>query len=256
MVRPCHRRSRQEQDKRVDERQAPGIERFNAFGRPHAVGEVLAEIIAEESRIAVRVEHLRAVGENDRLARVGEKRGAEKRPEPRREEHDFRGDEQDHAVAKAKPDDEGRIFAPQAFLDDVAPPADHRDKDAGEAEQEQPVAFQLERIFAGVVRGAQHKAGFACARTHPGDGARHHNGRGQRADDRPRARIDEMVVVLDLSAGHGFRPLLVDLPLSITFCGAEFQAPARIRRCDNRAYCAPRAAPAASVSSSSQRKNV
>src|SRR3546814_16642324 len=57
----------------------------------------------------------------DGVDRRGEEREIEERPEPADEEHDFGGDEQDHAVAEMELHHR-RVIAVLRFLDDVAPP--------------------------------------------------------------------------------------------------------------------------------------
>ena len=89
VMRPGHGRAGGQQDQRVEQRQMPRIEHLGALGRPDAAGEGDARIL-------------------DCLA--GEQAGVEERPEPGDEEHHLRGDEQDHAVAKADLDD-ARVIA-------------------------------------------------------------------------------------------------------------------------------------------------
>ena len=123
--------------------------------------------------------------------RVGrEQRDVEVGPEPGDEEHHLGGDEQDHAVAVRDLHHAGVIAAVLGFLDDVAPPARHGVEHADRAR-------------------AEHQRRDRVHVVHPADRAdRHHEGR-QRADDRPRARIDEVVVVLrfGVSVGHIRSPL-------------------------------------------------
>src|SRR3546814_5852425 len=75
----------------------------------------------------------------DGVDRRGEEREIEERPEPADEEHDFGGDEQDHAVAEMELHHR-RVIAVMRFLDDVAPPQAHRQQYAGQAEKENPAA--------------------------------------------------------------------------------------------------------------------
>ena len=119
------------------------------------------------------------------VARIGgEQRGREIGPEPRDEEHHLRGDEQDHAVAVRDLHDAGVVALVLGFVDDVAPPGEHGVEHADRAGREQ------ER------RGREQLV-------HPGDQSdREQQGR-DRADDRPRARVHEMVVVvLGVRVGH------------------------------------------------------
>ncbi len=109
----------------------------------------------------------------------------EEDPEPRHEEHHLRGDEHDHAVAQAY-GDHRRVVAGIGFLGDVHPPADHGVDHAGEADDDRPpcVLGQAEQAL------------------HVDDRAeRQHQGR-DRADQRPGARVDQVVVVLDVLVGH------------------------------------------------------
>jgi hypothetical protein len=162
-----------------------------------------APVIAEERRIAVEVRHLRAVGERHGIACARKERRAEERPEPRCKEHHLGGDEEHHAVTQAEPDDGRSVLALETFGDDVTPPADHRHKHAGEAQKKEPVSGQREHRRAVSARRAEHEARLIGTRMHPCDRADHHGRGGDRSDDRPRARIDEMILVLDLGSGHG-----------------------------------------------------
>ena len=116
---------------------------------------------------------------------VMEQRHLEEDPEPGDEEHHLRGDEQDHPVAQADRDD-GRVVAPVRLLHHVAPPADHGVEHAGEPDEEDPraVLFDAEQPL------------------HEDDEAEGHRGRGDRADQRPAAGMNQMIVVLDGGVGH------------------------------------------------------
>ena len=119
------------------------------------------------------------------LLHVGrEQRTVEIGPEPGDEEHHLGGDEQDHPVAVGDLHHAGVVAVIRRLAGDVAPPADHGVGDAEHADAEH------ER------RGREHVV-------HPGDGAdRHHEG-GDRRRRRPRARIDQVVVVVRLGVGVG-----------------------------------------------------
>ena len=96
MVRPGYRRRRRQQDDRVEERHAPGIEGDDPFGRPdipHRFGRIQGGIV------------------------IG--------PEPRHEKHHLGGDEQQHAVAQAELHDRGMKPLMFRFARDVAPPHQH-----------------------------------------------------------------------------------------------------------------------------------
>src|SRR5581483_10212131 len=82
---------RGEKQKRVEQRQVPGIEGFDAFGRPgtrHAACADLGPGAASENSVA---RGMNGVGR--------EKGRIEKGPEPGDEEHHLGSDKQDHAVA-------------------------------------------------------------------------------------------------------------------------------------------------------------
>src|SRR3546814_10116445 len=84
---------RSQQDDRVEQRQLERIDDLDPLGRPDPA---------------------------DGVDRRGEEREIEERPEPADEEHDFGGDEQDHAVAEMELHHR-RVIAVMRFLDDVAP---------------------------------------------------------------------------------------------------------------------------------------
>jgi hypothetical protein len=117
----------------------------------------------------------------DRLA--GEKACVEEGPEPGNEEHHLRGNEKDHAVAEVKLND-GRVVD-AGFLDDVAPPSHHRVGDTKEARDDPKQAHAM----------------------HVADTAERHQKGGGRADRRPRARVDKVIVVmLGVSLSHFHAP--------------------------------------------------
>ncbi len=164
MVSPGHRRARQQQDDRVQQRQAPRAQQLDALGRPGRPGSGRVHPVADF---------------RDRGARFGEKRHLEEHPEEGGEEHHFRSDEQDHAVAQADRNDRG-VIALAAFLDHVRPPAEHGIKDTGKADKEDPLgAF-----------GQAEQAAHPDHRTHEQDDGK--EGR----DQGPGARVYQMVIVL------------------------------------------------------------
>ena len=114
-MRPGDRRARRQQDQRVEQRQMPRIEHLDALRRPVTAGEFDARVL-------------------DRLA--GEEARVEKGPEPRDEEHHFRGDEQDHPVAVRELHDAGVEAPVLGLTDDVGPPRDHRVEHADQARAE------------------------------------------------------------------------------------------------------------------------
>ena len=175
VMRPGHRGARGQQQQRIQQRQMPGIEGLDALGRPDAA----------EQRVAGGVNGV-----------AGEQRGVEEGPEPGDEEHHLGGDEQDHAVAMADLHHAGVVALVLRFADHVGPPARHgvEHADGADAEDDR--------------RGREQMM-------HPGDRADRHDEGRDRADDRPRARIDEVVVVmLDLRRSH--------CGLSVSGAGAVF----------------------------------
>ncbi len=148
--------------------------------RPHPAGQ----------RIAVdHADHLRRILQRPYPAR--KQRGVEVGPEPGDEEHHLGGDEHDHAVAQMQTDNRG-VVAPVRFPDDITPPHHRRQADAGEPQQEQRRSLEAEQTIAAAERAHQH------------DGADRHREGKDRGDERPWARIDEMIiVVLGVAVGHG-----------------------------------------------------
>ena len=151
VVRPGHRRSRCQQDDRVDQGQMPRVEGFDSVGGPVPAGKGRAL-------------------ELDGLA--GEHARVEVGPEPCEKEHDFGGDEKNHSVPHVDLND-GRVVALSAFADDVAPPSQHGVQGDGRADDERPV----------------------CSSVHD-----HHESDGEDeragcADDRPCARLDQVIIV-------------------------------------------------------------
>ena len=117
---------------------------------------------------------------------VGEQAGVEERPEPGDEEHHLRGDEQDHAVAQMQRNDP-RVVAFVRLLDRVRPPREHGVEDDGQADEEQPRRGEVH---------AEQMELVALEVLHPGNAADRHDERADRADERPRARIDDVIVVV------------------------------------------------------------
>ena len=120
------------------------------------------------------------------IASFGKQAGVEEGPEPRDEEHHLGGDEHDHAVTQMHRDHRS-VVAALALLDCVRPPGEHGVEHDHEAEGEDPRTAEVE---------AEQREIIARMRAHPGDEAEHHDERAQRAERRPRARIDDMVVVM------------------------------------------------------------
>src|SRR5690606_9978328 len=101
MVCPCQRRARQQQDNGVVKRQMQRIENLDALRRPDTAGEGSACYLMRFVRKQARIEE---------------------RPKPGNEEHDFRSDEHDHAVAQMQRYDTGMVPL-MSFLDRIRPPA-------------------------------------------------------------------------------------------------------------------------------------
>jgi hypothetical protein len=99
-------------------------------------------------------------------------RTPEVRPEEGEEEQHLRGDEQRHADAQALGHDFG-VMTGAALADDVAPPVD---QGVGQAEH-----------------GEQHDPGAASDLVHVHEAADHQRQSREAADDRPRARLDQMI---------------------------------------------------------------
>ena len=163
VMRPGHRGARGQQQQRIQQRQMPGIEGLDALGRPDAA----------EQRVAGGVNGI-----------AGEQRRVEEGPEPGDEEHHLGGDEQDHAVAVADLHHAGVIALVLRLADHIRPPARHGVEHADDADAENDRRRREQMM-------------------HPGDRADRHDEGRDGADDRPRARIDEVVVVvLDLRRSH------------------------------------------------------
>ena len=169
-MRPGHGGARGQQDQGVEQRQMPGIEGMGALGRPDAAEQRLAR-------------HMHGIAR--------EQRGVEEGPEPGHEEHDLGADEQDHAVAMADLHHAGVVALVLGFADHVRPPAHHGVEHADHADAEN------DRRGGGQM-------------VHPHDGADGHDEGRDRAYDRPRTRVDKVVIMLDLRRSHcGLSPFAV-----------------------------------------------
>src|SRR6185369_3047279 len=115
MVRPGDRRSRTEQDQGVEQREAPGVQHFDALGRPLA---------------------------SNRVHRGREERAVEEGPEPGEEEHHLGRDEKDHPVAQMQLHHR-RMIAGVRFADRVRPPIVHGDEHAEDAEREYDLPVRI-----------------------------------------------------------------------------------------------------------------
>src|SRR5579883_911639 len=156
----------------------PGIEGFDALGRPgtrHAACADLGAGAASENSVTRGVNGV--CREQGRI---------EKGPEPGDEEHHLGSDEQDHAVAMADLYYAGVVALVLRLADHIRPPARHGVKHPDHADEENDRRpHPTEHVM------------------HPGDGAECHDEGRNGTDDRPRTRIDEVVVVmLDLRRSH------------------------------------------------------
>eukprot|EP01088_Endostelium_zonatum_P004172 TRINITY_DN15393_c0_g1_i1.p1 TRINITY_DN15393_c0_g1~~TRINITY_DN15393_c0_g1_i1.p1 ORF type:complete len:297 (+),score=-1.57 TRINITY_DN15393_c0_g1_i1:1-891(+) len=174
VVRPGDGGAAGEQDQRVEQGEFEGVDDLQPLGRP------------------LRGDRGGALGSAfdlsvDDAHRGREQAEVEERPEPADEEHDFGGDEQDHAVAEVKLHDRG-VIAVMRLAHHVGPPAIHREQYAREAGEENPAAA------VGLVRGE-------VAAVHPHDRAGRHHQRRQRSEQRPDAGGQDVVIVV-LGASH------------------------------------------------------
>ena len=117
VVRPGHRHARGQQDQRVEQRDAPRIERVleharrrGAAGRDRharAVDRQRRPMAAEQ---LVARDHADDVGAVQKVVHAGGEQGrVEVGPEPGDEEHHLRGDEEDHAVAEVQLHDRSMV---------------------------------------------------------------------------------------------------------------------------------------------------
>ena len=180
MMRPGHGCARQQQQQSVDERQMPGIEHFDALGGPMTAGKFNAQELLDLAGIDA---------------------GVEKGPEPRHEEHHFRGNEHDHAVAVMQLHHAGVMALIFGLVHHIAPPRQHGVENADKA-------------------GAKHhRTGVQathCHGFHPHDPAQGSHKSADRADQGPWARVDKVVVVVvAMCAAHGFllRIICLNAPL-------------------------------------------
>jgi hypothetical protein len=108
-------------------------------------------------------------------------------PEPGDEKHHLGGDEQDHAVAVRNLHHAGVEALVFGFANYFAPPADHRVEHADDAD-------------------AEHGGRSGIHMMHPADEAHRQDESRDGADRRPRARRDQVVIVmLGVGVGHRLR---------------------------------------------------
>src|SRR5579883_1389853 len=176
MMRPSDGGTRGQEHECVEQRKLPRIEGVTEgtvgcrHGRP----------FASENLIPANNANFQSVSE---LMDVAWKEGdVEISPEPGHEEHHFGGDEQEHAVAQRKLHNGSMIALIDPLDDDIPPPEEHGAKDSDKACDKHP--------------GALHTENAALPAFHPYDGTDCHDQPGNRADDRPRAWVDEVVVVM------------------------------------------------------------
>ena len=125
-----------------------------------------------EKRELERIERVNPLRRPDAADRKQARR--EERPEECREEHHLGGDEQRHAVAQTELHDRGVEALEGRLADHVAPPDRHGAEDADQSDDQQGPAMAVH---------VQNAAGGEQAG-------------GDRPDDRPRARIDQVIGVL------------------------------------------------------------
>ena len=117
-------------------------------------------------------------GRPNRLAvalQIGEQGEVEERPEEADEEHHLAGDEEQHAVAQAEPHHRRVQSGRAALADHVAPPEEHRAEHDDRADNQRDVAAEM------------------CGE----DDAENGQQAADRADDRPGARIDQMIRLVE-----------------------------------------------------------
>src|SRR6185437_14618455 len=123
------------------------------------------------------------------------------------EEHHFGRDEQHHAEAQMQLHHRGVVAFDHRLLDDVAPPAD---------EHEQQQRYTGEEDIGLAVHRQAEEAGIVLV--HPEHGANEHREGRDGPDDRPRTRIDEVIVVVNFAMCHRTYALL---KLSIALSGTR-----------------------------------
>ncbi len=155
VVSPSRSRTRAQQDQGIDQRQVPWVKGFDTDWGPNAINR-----------------RAQPVGMH-RVHRV-----LEEAPEPRKEEHDFRHDEQDEAVAQANQDNRC-VIANLVFRDGFRPPTKHDVQNANKPDEEHP------RAVVG----------------HPHDGAEKHDETCNRTQQGPDGGVQNVIIVV-LGVGH------------------------------------------------------
>ena len=110
----------------------------------------------------------------------------EEGPEPGNEEHHFRRDEHDHAVAQVQRHD-ARVMPLMGFLDRVGPPGEHRVEHEHEADEEDPGIGEVH---------AEQIEGLPGEIAHVGHATESHDEGTDGGQQRPRARVDDVIVML------------------------------------------------------------
>ena len=227
---PRHGGAGGQQDQRIDERQAPGVEGavegVAGLGRPVPAGQGVALDHAVDflARLDRAVRH----GDVDGIDGGREQRGVEVGPEPGDEEHHLRGNEQDHAVAQVQLHHRGMVAA-MRFLDDIAPPHDHGQQQAEHADGEYQGPSETEEAAA------------AAQRAHPDDQADSGDEGRRGAHGRPRAGVHQVIIVgLGVRVGHAScslipSPAATRNPISMPFippgrCATLLPVPQACRR--------------------------
>lgn len=173
-MRPGDRGAGKQQDDRVVERQVERVDDLDACRRPFATGKLRACNLC---------------------SLAGEEACIEEGPEPGHEEHQLGSDEHDHAVAQMQRHNAG-VMPLMGFLHRVGPPGKHGVK------HDQQTGCEDPEIGRGEIH-AEELEGLPCSGTHPCDAAKGHDQCAHGSEERPRARInDVIVVVFSFGASH------------------------------------------------------
>ena len=125
-----------------------------------------------------RIEGVDVGGRPNRLAvalQIGEQGEIEERPEEADEEHHLAGDEEQHPIAQAEPYNRRVQSGRAALADHVAPPEEHGAENDDRADDQRDVAAEMRRE----------------------DDAENGQQAAYRTDDRPRARIDQVIRLVE-----------------------------------------------------------
>ena len=126
MVRPSDGRARGQQHQSIDQRQVPRIKCFNTNRRPNTAGQCSALGLNSLTRIQADIEIS---------------------PEPSNEEHNFRSNEQDHAIAMVHLHNRRMVALTRLFYH-IAPPGQHRVQNTGQADYHNPWRAIMEKLHS------------------------------------------------------------------------------------------------------------